>query len=287
MTCESKLMDHLSNRPCDYKGAMLKSLPRNMTLMFLHSLQSFIWNKAASYRISEGGSTAVTVGDLVLVEDSCLAEGGSGTSGLLGKRVDVVTEQDVISNKYSITDVVLPLVGNKIIYPSNSVGGYIDGLLKEEGLSKKDLTQREKELTLGGDYRKLICKPSDVQWNIIRYNNPLQPLIQTDLMKITGETIALSSANDKNSLLGMVISFTLPPSSYATIALRELMKRPTIGEYQKRLKLEGSCEEDLLKSSCIATNADAKQQRVAKGSSYSNICSATAAVPVLAGKSLM
>jgi hypothetical protein len=90
-------------------------------------------------------------------------------------------------------------------------------------------------------------------------------------MKVTGETIALSSTTDKNSLLGMVLIFTLPPNSYATIALRELMKRLKKGEYQKRLKLEGSCEEDLLKSSCIATNADAKQQRVAKGSSYSSI----------------
>lgn len=252
MICENKLMEHLSKRPLDYKGAMLRALPRNMTLMFLHALQSYIWNKSASYRIMHGGCTDVTVGDLVLVDDHSLADGGSGTSGLLGKRVHVTTEQDVITKKFSIVDVVLPLVGSKVIYPTNKVGSFIDELLCRECLlSKKDLSQKNKELTLGGDYRKLICKPNDVQWDILRYVDPLQPLIQTDLMKATGEDLKPfpkangSGACDEN-LLGMVVSFTLPPSSYATIALRELMRRPTVSEYQKQLSLEGNCEVGLL-----------------------------------------
>jgi tRNA pseudouridine13 synthase len=252
MICENKLMEHLSKRPLDYKGAMIRALPRNMTLMFLHALQSYIWNKSASFRIMHGGCTDVTVGDLVLVDDNSLADGGSGTSGLLGKRVHVTTEQDVLAKKFSIVDVVLPLVGSKVMYPTNKVGSFIDDLLcKECLLSKKDLIQKDKELTLGGDYRKLICKPHDVQWEILRYEDPLQPLIQTDLMKVTGEDLKPfpnadgSSACDKN-LLGMVVGFTLPPSSYATIALRELMRRPTVSEYQKQLSLEGHCEVGLL-----------------------------------------
>jgi tRNA(Glu) U13 pseudouridine synthase TruD len=54
-------------------------------LMFLHALQSCVWNKSASYRIMPGGCTDVTVVDLVLVDDNSLADGGSGTSDLLGK----------------------------------------------------------------------------------------------------------------------------------------------------------------------------------------------------------
>jgi tRNA pseudouridine13 synthase len=82
MTCENKLMELVSRRSLDYKGAMLRALPKNMTLMFLHALQSYIWNKSASYRIMHGGCKDVTVGDLVLVDDNSLADGGSGTSGL-------------------------------------------------------------------------------------------------------------------------------------------------------------------------------------------------------------
>jgi tRNA(Glu) U13 pseudouridine synthase TruD len=85
MTCENKFMEHLSKRPLDYKGALLTALPRNTTLMFLHALQSCIWNKSASYRIMHGGCTDVTVVDLVLVDDNSLADGGRGTSDLLGK----------------------------------------------------------------------------------------------------------------------------------------------------------------------------------------------------------
>ena len=44
-------------------------------------------------------------------------------------------------------------------------------------------------------------------------------------------------------LIGMIIGFTLPASSYATIALRELMRRPTSSEYQSTLRLEGNCTE--------------------------------------------
>jgi len=132
---------------------------------------------------------------------------------------------------------------------------------------------------LGGDYRKLICRPSDVDFEIKRYFNPLQPLLQTDLMEVHNVPVPppvtigrqkqdamvvdnlqhkendACNKNDEdekeqpnkkqNTLLGMVIGFTLPPSSYATIALRELMKRPTSNEYQSKLLLEGDCERNL------------------------------------------
>jgi len=87
-----------------------------------------------------------------------------------------------------------------------------------------------------------------VEWEIKRYDDPLQPLIQTDLMKVAGEDLVKRGGDEVKSgkLLGLAIGFTLPPSSYATIALRELMKRPTASEYQKELKLEGSCESFLV-----------------------------------------
>jgi hypothetical protein len=34
----------------------------------------------------------------------------------------VLTEEDIKSNKYSITDVVLPLPGHAVIYPTNEIG---------------------------------------------------------------------------------------------------------------------------------------------------------------------
>ena len=36
-------------------------------------------------------------------------------------RVHVVTQQDLDANKYSITDVVLPLPGFAVVYPQNAL----------------------------------------------------------------------------------------------------------------------------------------------------------------------
>ena len=237
---EVNLMQSLIIDPRYYKKAF-SCIAKNMKLMFLHAVQSLVWNKAASYRIEKYGSECAVAGDLVLTEDKTEAEGGSGTSGLKGKSVKVVTEDDVKACDYGITDVVLPMIGSKIDYPTNSTNEFIEDLLEIYGLSKDLFKQIKGELSLGGDYRKLLIRPADVDWVIKQYSNPTEPLIETDLMKISGEKLKVGQG-DKQQLIGMSIGFTLPPSSYATIALRELMKRPTDSSYQRELNLEGKCE---------------------------------------------
>lgn len=70
------------------------------------------------------------------MENKSESEGGGGTSGLKGKEVKILTEDDIKSNKYSIEDVVLPLVGSRVKYPTNSSGEMYDALLKEDGLRR-------------------------------------------------------------------------------------------------------------------------------------------------------
>jgi tRNA pseudouridine13 synthase len=50
---ERKLISHLQQHPDDFKGA-LKGLPRPTLLMFIHALQSDIFNRMLSRRIKEG-----------------------------------------------------------------------------------------------------------------------------------------------------------------------------------------------------------------------------------------
>eukprot|EP00554_Chaetoceros_debilis_P005541 CAMPEP_0194072820 /NCGR_PEP_ID=MMETSP0149-20130528/457_1 /TAXON_ID=122233 /ORGANISM="Chaetoceros debilis, Strain MM31A-1" /LENGTH=764 /DNA_ID=CAMNT_0038752741 /DNA_START=52 /DNA_END=2343 /DNA_ORIENTATION=+ len=252
MNCETSIVSSLSRKPRDYKKAF-GSIAKHMRSMFLHAYQSYIWNKAASHRIAEGGKCGVRCGDLVLVEDKGLKDGGNGTSGLKGKAVSEVTQDDIETCKYSISDVVLPLVGSKIVYPTDSTGDYIESLLEEDGLSKDHFERiGDRELAVGGDYRKVMCKPFDVESQIKVYKDPVQPLIQTDLMGVQNEPLHCidvttdadqsQAAQGEKIIIGMVIGFTLPPSAYATVALRELMKRPTSSTYQSELSLEGDCE---------------------------------------------
>ena len=268
MNCETSIVSSLARKPRDYKKAF-GSISKHMRSMFLHAYQSYIWNKAASHRIGDGGgSNEIRVGDLVLVENKGLADGGNGTSGLKGKEVAEVTQDDVESCKYSITDVVLPLIGSKIQYPTDSTGDVYDDLLDEAGLTKDDFCQiGDRELAVGGDYRKVICKPTDVNFEIKLYKDPLQPIVKTDLMNVhnaslecvdvtgeedndsemvKGEEEKTATTNPKTAeeklIIGMVVGFTLPPSAYATIALRELTRRPTSAQYQTELSVEGDCE---------------------------------------------
>mmetsp|Transcript_6748 Transcript_6748/g.9727 ORF Transcript_6748/g.9727 Transcript_6748/m.9727 type:complete len:701 (-) Transcript_6748:124-2226(-) len=271
MNCEVSIISSLIKKPCDYKNAF-RSIAKHMRSMFLHSYQSLLWNKAVSHRISHGGSQNVITGDLVMVEEKNGAEGGSGTSGLKGKAVKVVTEDDIKKKLFKITDVVLPLVGSKVVLPENDTGAFFASMLKEEELNIKHLSHiDDKELALCGDYRRIICKPLDVDFQVKLYKEPLQPLLKTDLMQLNRIELDCDDVNDlaekeskaldveksvievkekalkseASSLVGAVIGFTLPPSAYATIALREFMRRPTSSEYQSGLMLEGNCERNV------------------------------------------
>eukprot|EP00979_Chaetoceros_neogracilis_P018308 scaffold10570_cov290-Chaetoceros_neogracile.AAC.13 len=264
MNCETSIVSSLSRNPLDYKKAF-GSISKHMRSMFLHAYQSYIWNKAASHRIgmaiTDGSDKEVRVGDLVLVEDKGLEDGGNGTSGLKGKAVKEVSQDDVEMCKYSITDVVLPLAGSKIEYPSDSTGDVYEDLLANDGLTKESFDNvLDRELAVGGDYRKVLCKPLDVDFEIKLYNDPTQPLVKTDLMEVTNASLdcvdvtadeneRLAEKSKDQMIVGMVIGFTLPPSAYATIALRELTRRPTSAQYQTELLLEGDCEANLGKSS--------------------------------------
>jgi tRNA pseudouridine13 synthase len=196
--------------------------------------------------------------------DEDKTEGGEG-SAENEKVIKVVTADDIASKKYSMTDVVLPLVGTKVQYPENESGELFDTLLIEYGITKQLFHKvQDRDFSLKGDYRKLVCKPTDVDFEIQEYTNPLQPLIKTDFMELEEESSNQNpdkqvDANEKEGgavLLGMVVGFTLPSSSYATIALRELMKRPTSSEYQSQLKLEGRCEANVASATQESENGN-------------------------------
>jgi tRNA pseudouridine13 synthase len=80
--------------------------------MYLESFQSYVWNCVASKRLVILGNKPA-VGDLVLT--------GQGS-----KEVRVLEQQDLEENGrgISIYDVVLPLPGRAVVYPTNQVLPY-------------------------------------------------------------------------------------------------------------------------------------------------------------------
>ena len=95
---EAKVLSHLVKSERDFLGA-ISNIPRVTRLMYVHAVQSFVWNKLASYRIGLN-KTDVLVGDLVKTK----------TSGKLD--VTVATEENITD--FNLSDVIISLPGYDI-----------------------------------------------------------------------------------------------------------------------------------------------------------------------------
>lgn len=146
----------------------LCQIPRNVRLMYIHSYQSLVWNEMVSRRIATHG-LSLCEGDLVLVDtavtniddidiDDVEAEGDDKddentetesieqTSDVsrFQSMVKPLTKADIESDKYTIFDIVLPLPGHDITYPSNECAKWYEDRLKQDDLSSEKLKRKQK-----------------------------------------------------------------------------------------------------------------------------------------------
>ncbi|XP_067236655.1 pseudouridylate synthase 7 homolog isoform X2 [Chanodichthys erythropterus] len=189
-------------------------IPRNNRLMYIHSYQSYVWNSMVSKRVEAFGLRAVE-GDLIL-------RGGSA---------HVLSADE--AEKHSIHDVVMPLPGFDVIYPTHSVGrGYRD-MLSADDLDIDNMRHKVRDYSLAGAYRKVLTRPSDVSWELIQYNDPRVPLVHTDVEKLENAPAPVYLTEGKYRALKM--EFSLPSSTYATMAVREVLKMDTSIKNQTQL----------------------------------------------------
>ncbi|ORY51522.1 pseudouridine synthase, partial [Rhizoclosmatium globosum] len=247
-----------SKRSDDYYGA-LQAIPRNLRLMYLHAVQSFVWNHAASERIRLYGNKVVK-GDLVAKfnplaqsnaskvtpEDTGDAEAAEITAieeHRQGRMIEVeLVETDEQAATKSIEDLVLPLPGHAVKYPTNEIGEFYKSFMAKYGLDPHDMKRKQRETSLTGDYRRVIIKPKNVSWKSLRYDDPNFPLSMTDLDRINGAPEPVSIPDGKR--LGVIVSFTLETSSYATMALREILRSDTGAGFQSVMSNKSKVETD-------------------------------------------
>ncbi|XP_077196456.1 pseudouridylate synthase 7 homolog isoform X2 [Paroedura picta] len=189
-------------------------IPRNNRLMYIHSYQSYVWNNMVSKRIEEYGLRAVS-GDLVL-------KGGTAV---------YIEEADV--DGYSIHDVVMPLPGFDVVYPKHKIGEAYREILAADNLDINNMNHKIRDYSLSGAYRKIIIRPQNVSWETVAYDDPKIPLFNTDLDKLEGKPPAVLLTEGKYTALKM--EFSLPPSTYATMAIREVLKMDTSIKNQTQL----------------------------------------------------
>ncbi|XP_060699129.1 pseudouridylate synthase 7 homolog isoform X1 [Hemiscyllium ocellatum] len=189
-------------------------IPRNNRLMYIHSYQSYVWNKIVSKRIEEYGLKAVP-GDLVL------------------KGVTAVPIEDSDVEKHTIHDVVMPLPGFDVLYPKHEIGKAYEEMMAADGLDINNMKHKIRDYSLSGAYRKIIIRPQNVTWETLVYDDNKIPLVHTDLEKLEGTPMPEFSKDGKYKALKM--DFSLPPSSYATMAIREVLKIDTSIKNQTQL----------------------------------------------------
>jgi tRNA pseudouridine13 synthase len=158
---------------------VLRSLNHNMRLFYVHAYQSYVWNLAASKRIKLHGNKVVQ-GDLYFASaDDDRSE------------VKVVQTAEELNN-VQISQVVLPLPGYNVCYPSNELGLFYKEVMDRDNISfEKNAIP---ESTAKGSYRRLIILPDDMSFEQLRG--------RADCAKL---------------------KFQLPKGCYATMVLRELM----------------------------------------------------------------
>ncbi|EPQ05659.1 Pseudouridylate synthase 7 like protein [Myotis brandtii] len=189
-------------------------IPRNNRLMYIHSYQSYVWNNMVSKRIEEYGLTPVP-GDLVL-------KGATAT---------YIEEEDV--NNYSIHDVVMPLPGFDVIYPKHKISDSYREMLTADNLDIDNMRHKIRDYSLSGAYRKIIIRPQNVSWEVVAYDDPKIPLFNTDVDNLEGKPPPVFASEGKYRALKM--DFSLPPSTYATMAIREVLKMDTSIKNQTQL----------------------------------------------------
>ncbi|EEB08416.1 pseudouridine synthase [Schizosaccharomyces japonicus yFS275] len=237
---ESSILETFSREgnTTNYLGAFQR-IPRHLRSIYAHAYQSYVWNRVVSWRIQQYG-LQVREGDLVLVSQS---EVGS-SSKLVDPEAKDLVEDVIVSDKpvakivtkedlekYTIYDVVLPLPGRSVIYPKNETFDTYKRIMAEHELDPENMARKDRELSLPGDYRRLVVKANKLEWSILKYDDAEQQLLPTDRDILEGNTIPDSKTK---TLTALALNFQLPSSSYATMVLREATKMATSSGDQRQ-----------------------------------------------------
>lgn len=152
-----------------------------------------------------------------------------------------LTASDLASGRYTIRDVVLPLPGFSIVYPAGPLGDLYRDIIRSDKIDPDDMFRKQKEYSLGGAYRHVMHMPSEVAHQLLVYDNLHHDMAISDEDVLLGKTLPPQRAFDPDvpladgEMLALKLEMTLGSSTYATMALREVLKARTSGAHQRSL----------------------------------------------------
>lgn len=196
------------------------------------------------------------------------------------ENIKIVTVEDIENKTYIINDVVLPLPGTETIYPDHEISKYYIELLHQDELTIDSYHTCDRIFREKGAYRRIIQVPIDFQYNLIGYNDLDEELASTELSKIrnieinpiiiatdtnncadtsgatVNDTTSTNATTNNNNEINdnswkykaLLLKFTLPPGTYATMLLRELTRESTESQFQAQLTKDAVTMKDTVQS---------------------------------------
>ena len=234
MNIERKILESFARDEKHHQGkydyqAAFSALPLNLRKMYVHAVQSYLWNIMASARISESSTMFAKAGDMICCEGDSL-ESDKSEKLLASTKVRAVTVEEERDEKVGIDRVLLPLLG-KGIDGSGFVGKWAEVCREEVRERKLNFENALPELGIMGGWRRLIARPLDLSVQVVEYQNWNDDLIQIAEKGIERE----SEKNRKDCCdrkVGGVLRFSLGTAEYATMCIRELTKMNSSVEAQ-------------------------------------------------------
>jgi tRNA pseudouridine13 synthase len=172
------------------------------------------------------------------------AQSSSGPLALPSVRA--LTREDIDSNRFTIRDVILPLPGTLVEFPSSCLWGSVavadrmraDGIImkSDEASSapadagaqaaaataavRGAFSARDRRPAFTGGYRRIVSQARNVSWMFIDYSGDDEDLFATDFERILGRERKMSAK--VGTRVALQISLQLDKSVYATVALRDV-----------------------------------------------------------------
>ncbi|XP_049422294.1 pseudouridylate synthase PUS7L [Epinephelus fuscoguttatus] len=197
------------------------SLPHSMRVFYPHAYCSRVWNEAVAHRLTTLGHRARR-GDLVWAQED------AGETSL--PQIHVVTDQEEQDGVYTLGHVLLPMPGNTVKYPENTMGTWFQERLARDGLGDCRFRVSSLKLNLPGCYRSLLASPRNLSYQLQRAacgegggggggGEVTGNSSRNSDLELNGTTV-----EGKQDSLTLTLNFDLDSSCYATICLREIMK---------------------------------------------------------------
>jgi len=198
---EKIMLQHLTNNPTDFPGALQK-LPKNLLTMFVYAFQSYLFNRMLSTRIQQKIPLhQATQGDIILP----VTHDGVEINPILvsDQNIDKVNQQ--IDKGKALIACIVP--GSESTYAQGKMGRIQQKIIKEEQVDIRDFIIPEIPAASSyGTYRSLLSRISNLSASIGKDD------FHHNHQKVT-------------------LSFSLLKGSYATSFLREIMKLEDITKY--------------------------------------------------------